>query len=80
MKLLEDWIKQTEEDIQNINQDRQYYEDKINMLQCPFEWMRPRKALWAPHVFNEDFDLEIDGDEKFGMIKKHVGKVYEKEL
>lgn len=49
------------------------------MLQCPFDWMRPNKVM-KPHVFREDFDLEIDQDEKFGMIKRHVGKVYEKEL
>jgi len=41
--------------------------------------MRPNKVM-KPHVFREDFDLEIDQDEKFGMIKRHVGKVYEKEL
>ena len=39
MKLLEDRIKQTEDDILKINEDRLYYEDKIRMLQNPFWWM-----------------------------------------
>jgi len=32
VKLLEDRIKQTEEDVHKINQDRVYYEDKITTL------------------------------------------------
>jgi len=31
-------------------------------------------------AFNEDFDLELDGEEKFSMIKKAVGTVHGKEL
>lgn len=83
IKLIEDRIIQTEEDIDKIFEDKKYYQDKVSQLREPFEWMesttapkpspnRPSSSQFKSYA--DDLETE-DEESKLNPIIRVTGKV-----
>jgi len=87
IKLIEDRIVQTEEDIGKILEDKKYYQDKVKQLREPFAWMefavsskespsRPSNSQFA--VYKDEIETE-DEEAKSNPIIRVTNRVYDAE-
>lgn len=94
IKLIEDRIMQTEEDVSKILEDKKYYMDKVKQLREPFPWMEAislssnkttptntraaAKPQYATNTYNDELETE-DDETKSNPLIRTANKVGETE-